>query len=130
MHPSQTGDPAEAFNERSYDDAPAMGSYEDLLAYLRRGEGPLIAPPGEVVSYSNDAYGLLGAVVEAATGVPFGEAVRERVFAPLGMDGATFDTADARASGELTQLYTPSRAAGPSFRPAGRRRRRTWRPAS
>lgn len=107
IHPSQTGDPAEAFNQRSYDDAPPMGSYEDLLAYLRRGEGPLIAPPGEVVSYSNDAYGLLGAVVEAATGVPFGEAVRERVFAPLGMDGATFDTAEARASGELTQLYTP-----------------------
>ena len=107
IHPSQAGDPAAAFNERSYDDAPPMGTYEDLLAYLRRGEGPLVAPPGEVVSYSNDAYGLLGAVVEAAAGMPFADAVRAHVFGPLEMEGATFDTAEARASGELTQLYTP-----------------------
>lgn len=106
IHPSQLGDPAEVHNRRSYQGAPQVASYQDLLAYLRRGEGPLIAPPGQVVSYSNDAYGLLGAVIEEAAGRPFDEAVRERVFRPLGMDGAGFDVAQARASGRLTQLYT------------------------
>jgi CubicO group peptidase (beta-lactamase class C family) len=49
---------------------------------LRRG--PL---PTESARYSNIGYVLLGALVEKVTGSPFGEAIRELVLEPAGMDG-------------------------------------------
>lgn len=49
--------------------------------------------PGEGYSYSNAAFSVAGALVEAVDGVPYAEAVRRRILAPLGMEGACF-TAD------------------------------------
>jgi CubicO group peptidase (beta-lactamase class C family) len=43
------------------------------------------APPGVVFRYSNYAVALAGYLVEAATGVPFDDFCRERIFGPLGM---------------------------------------------
>lgn len=106
IHPSQVGDPAEAFQTRDYQDAPSVQTVDELLAYLRRGERAPLAAPGTYVSYSNDAYGLLGAVIERATGTPYPDVMAEEVFAPLGMASATFDTQAAEASGDVTRLYT------------------------
>lgn len=106
IHPSQLGDPAEAFRKRDYSGAPSVATYDELLAYLRRGERAPLAAPGTVVSYSNDAYGLLGAVMERAGGVPYPRVMAEEVFAPLGMTSATFDAGKAEASGDCTRLYT------------------------
>lgn len=41
--------------------------------------------PGECYSYSNSGYCLLGLIVERVSGLPYGEFMRRRVFAPLGM---------------------------------------------
>lgn len=112
IHPSQVGDPAEAFQKRDYHDAPSVRTYDELLAYLRKGERAPLGAPGSYVSYSNDAYGLLGAVIERATGTPYADVMAEEVFTPLGMSSATFDTAavyDAEAEGargDATRLYT------------------------
>ena len=46
---------------------------------------PLASKPGERFAYSNAGYVLLQAVVERATGKPFGEALRGLVFEPVGM---------------------------------------------
>jgi CubicO group peptidase (beta-lactamase class C family) len=46
---------------------------------------PLEFAPGERYSYSNSAYCLLGMVIEALSGMPYGAFIRERIFAPLGM---------------------------------------------
>lgn len=48
-------------------------------------------PVDLVHSYSNLAYGLLGAVVERVSGQPFAVYVRTHSFLPLGMDGASFE---------------------------------------
>jgi D-alanyl-D-alanine carboxypeptidase len=46
------------------------------------------APPGQKARYSNVGYKLLGLILEAVTGKPYAQLVRERIFAPLGMSNA------------------------------------------
>jgi CubicO group peptidase (beta-lactamase class C family) len=46
---------------------------------------PLAFKPGEHFGYSNAGYVLLQAVVEKATGKPFGDAIQELIFKPAGM---------------------------------------------
>jgi len=45
----------------------------------------LVAPPGESFLYSNANYNVLGMIVEAVSGLPFGEYVQRRIFTPAGM---------------------------------------------
>jgi CubicO group peptidase (beta-lactamase class C family) len=52
---------------------------------------PLAFKPGKGFSYNNSAYFLAGMVIEKVTGQPYEQAVRERVFAPLGMTNSGFD---------------------------------------
>jgi CubicO group peptidase (beta-lactamase class C family) len=46
--------------------------------------------PDQVVSYSNMGYVLAGRLIEAVTGKPFGDAMPELLFGPLGMKRTTF----------------------------------------
>lgn len=46
---------------------------------------PIQFPPGEKWAYSNTGYYLLGLLIEKASGKPYGDFLRERIFAPLGM---------------------------------------------
>jgi beta-lactamase class C len=48
----------------------------------------LICSPGQCHAYQNVAYDAASDVVEKVTGKPYPEAVRERLFAPLGMTSA------------------------------------------
>jgi CubicO group peptidase (beta-lactamase class C family) len=45
-------------------------------------------PAGERYEYSNPGYDMLAPIVAAASGMPFGEFVETRIFAPLGMSGS------------------------------------------
>jgi beta-lactamase class C len=59
--------------------------------YLRASLAQLnaICSPGSCWAYQNVAYDAASEVVEKVTGRSYAEAVRERLFAPLGMDGAS-----------------------------------------
>jgi CubicO group peptidase (beta-lactamase class C family) len=57
------------------------------------GTLPLIAQPGERWLYNTGAS-VLGVLVARATGQPFGEVLRTRVFEPLGMRDTAFWTAE------------------------------------
>jgi CubicO group peptidase (beta-lactamase class C family) len=46
---------------------------------------PALAPPGGVWSYNNAGFALTGRVIEAVTGKSIHEALRDLVFAPLGL---------------------------------------------
>ena len=48
---------------------------------------PLDFNPGTAYAYSNFGYCVLGRVIEAVTGKPYHEVVRERILAPLGIRG-------------------------------------------
>ena len=59
----------------------------DVLRLLE-GQDRLYFAPGSAYRYSNSAYVLLGLVVARASGRDFPAFLRERIFLPLGMDGA------------------------------------------
>jgi beta-lactamase class C len=48
-----------------------------------------ICAPGACHAYQNVAYDAASEIVERLTGRPYGEVLRERLFAPLGMTGAS-----------------------------------------
>jgi CubicO group peptidase (beta-lactamase class C family) len=52
-----------------------------------------VAPVG-VFSYNNVSLTLAGRIIEVVSGRPYRDAVRELLFAPLGMDHSAFDPAD------------------------------------
>ncbi len=53
----------------------------------------LVAEPGTRYNYSTYGYNLLGAAVEGASGLPYGEYIRTRIFEPLGMADSRLDDA-------------------------------------
>ena len=52
-----------------------------------------ICPPGQCHAYQNVAYDAASEIVERVTGQSYAEAVRERLFEPLGMTGASLSRA-------------------------------------
>jgi hypothetical protein len=53
-----------------------------------------LAPPGAVWSYNNAGFSVAGRVLEAVTGLSINRAIRELVFAPLGLTDAGTTTGD------------------------------------
>ena len=51
----------------------------------------LVAEPGTKYFYSSYGYNLLGAVIEGASGLTFGEHMRKAIWEPLGMHSARVD---------------------------------------
>lgn len=60
--------------------------------------GRVMFPPGEVYSYSNLGYGMLGELVRSVTGIPYERYMRDSIFAPLGMRATTIGTGAGIAS--------------------------------
>ena len=83
---------------------------DEVLALLQKETRGLFAP-GASWAYSNSGYVLLGLVAARAAGKPFGDVLRERIFAPLGM---TRTLAYEKGRNEV-----PDRAYGHTKEPAG-----------
>src|SRR6202042_2564511 len=56
---------------------------------------PQLFPPGEMFSYNNAGFCVLGRVIEVLRGKPFDQALREHLFAPLGLAHAATDAGSA-----------------------------------
>ena len=74
-----------------------------LAKYLKNSMPPQIRPPGEVLTYSNHSYGLLGLIVEEVSGAPFDEYVKKMILEPLEMN-----TSDFKSSLEQRNNYVSS----------------------
>jgi len=61
-----------------------------LEAKLKQGVPEPIFPPGSVPAYSNYGASLAGYIVQRVSGIPFEQYVEQKIFAPLGMNDATF----------------------------------------
>lgn len=64
-------------------------SVEAALAIFK--DDPLIAEPGTKYSYTTYGYNLLSRVVEAASGMSFGDYLQQRIFTPLGLKQTYLD---------------------------------------
>ena len=54
-------------------------------------DAPLNFQPGESYNYSNTNYYLLGLIMEKTSGATYGDFLRARIFAPLGMTATRFN---------------------------------------
>jgi CubicO group peptidase (beta-lactamase class C family) len=61
--------------------------HDDDIPALLPCEGGAYFSPGAAYRYSNTGYVLLALIAEQASGRPFGDLLRERIFTPLGMAG-------------------------------------------
>ncbi len=62
---------------------------EEAIAIFQ--DFPLVAEPGTRYNYSSYGYNLLGAVIEGASGQPYGDYIKQYIFEPLGMKDSRLD---------------------------------------
>jgi CubicO group peptidase (beta-lactamase class C family) len=79
------------------------GAVDKLLADLTPEKLALPAQYG--YHYSNLAYGLLGAVLQRATGVAWAELIQHRLLTPLGMTRTSYHPADPFAPGYVVHPW-------------------------
>ena len=88
-------------------DHDPIDTYEQLMRYLSEENYSLLGPPGRFFSYSNEGFGLLGAIVERTSGRTFECFLEQEVLRPAGMTSTSFDTGILRRQPEVTTLYSP-----------------------
>ncbi|MBS2014589.1 MAG: beta-lactamase family protein [Deltaproteobacteria bacterium] len=83
----------------------SLGSGElDLESRYRQvGSTKLWAPPGAVFNYSNEGYAIAGLALQRKAGKPFAALVKEHVFDPAGMTGASMDAAAVQKAGDYAK---------------------------
>ncbi|MED4584398.1 serine hydrolase [Brevibacillus choshinensis] len=91
---------------------PYLDTYAEVLAAISGFDGQPLGEPGEVFSYNNDAYGLLGAIIERVSGQPYEKYVTEHILQPLGMSRTVFDVQDLDEQDDVTVLYTNKKIDG------------------
>jgi CubicO group peptidase (beta-lactamase class C family) len=77
-------------------------------AFFQLHDTALSFQPGSRFDYSSTNYELLGLVVEAASGLPYGAFLQKRIFGPLHMDGTGLDT-DGLSLPHMAQGYALQR---------------------
>lgn len=78
---------------------------EQLMEFIGTHDYKLLGEPGQYVSYSNDAYGLLGTVIERVSGTTYERYLRENILDPLEMYRTTTDLEFVKAQEDVTSLY-------------------------
>ncbi|MBT9177500.1 MAG: Penicillin-binding protein 4* [Firmicutes bacterium] len=91
---------------------PPMRRRQDLmgfashLEFLAHEQVMLLGAPGQYVSYCNDTFLLLGAVIEAVTGSGFRQHITDTILKPLGMKRSTLEDDVLSTLGNLSTPYT------------------------
>lgn len=89
----------------AYSDALAREGVR-LVAERLDGRTRLIGRPGELMSYSNDSYGLISDIIRRYGGEPsFAHYVVRHVLEPLGMHRSTLEFEKPRHDENCTRLY-------------------------
>src|SRR5699024_1471047 len=67
-----------------------FNQFHEHVTYLREEKHDLLGKPGAFFSYSNDAFLLLGAIIEKVTGRLYRRYMTEEILNPLKMNRSTF----------------------------------------
>lgn len=89
-HTSGIADMADFASFASVEQLPTTP--DQLVARFR--DMPLGFAPGALYDYSNSNYVLLALIIERASGKPYADAMRDEIFAPLGMADSGLDPGD------------------------------------
>jgi CubicO group peptidase (beta-lactamase class C family) len=101
------------------------GSLDTQGAVALVADKELVAEPGTQFVYSTWAYNLLGAAIEATSGLSYGEYLQAHIFGPAGMEHAALDELQTRDEHHATGYrlregkLAPSRVIDVSGRFAG-----------
>lgn len=87
------------------DDQGPIDTYEDLMKFIGELDFDLLGPPGIHFSYSNDAFALLGAIIERVSGKSYEQYIKEHILEPAGMKNSSFDLDDIEDQENITMLY-------------------------
>lgn len=89
----------------SYANNPKASVFDMLSLEKRRTANYLEYRPGKKYTYSNLGAGLLGSLIELATGKNVNDSITEALFAPLGIDAAYHPTL-LKEPEKITYLYS------------------------
>lgn len=82
-----------------------IDTYEQLLDYIKAAKINLYADPGEHFSYSNEGYGLLGAIIERVSGKTYKQYVYDYIIKPCGMKKTYFTMDEYDSNDNITTSY-------------------------
>nr|WP_026682728.1 serine hydrolase domain-containing protein [Priestia megaterium] len=82
-----------------------LNRFHEHISYLATIHERPLGKPGEYLSYCNDLYLLLGAIIEKVTGRLFRKYMIEEIIAPLEMHRTTYSTEDIKKFGNVTVQY-------------------------
>ena len=92
--------------DQKYRELGLLVDHPDLQDFVTKlGQAPLQYEPGSRWHYSV-SVDVQGRLVEAVSGMRFGEFLEKRIFAPLGMTDTSFTVPEDK-SDRLAQLYSP-----------------------
>jgi len=89
-----------------------ISNAQDLLVFMRGADEWAISNPGERHAYLNEGYIMLGAIIEAASGVEYANFVKERILLPLHMYRSSFTEEDVEGDEDLAVPYVTNRNGG------------------
>lgn len=97
---------------------PEINTYAELMDYIAEQKFELLGEPGTHFSYSNDGYGLLGAIIERVTGASYEAYMQEHLLGPAGMVDSTLQAEAVQKHPEATMLYVNNPANGGAVEPS------------
>lgn len=100
---------------------------DDLVIFMNHQNITPLAEPGQLLSYSNEGFCLLGGIVEKITGSSWQQSVQQEIFKPLCMSHSTIGIPDTEHFNSIAEpiitIDTQRSSAGfwdaPLFYPAG-----------
>ncbi len=105
MARSMEDDPSVEEFRDDVSDLKAIDTYEELMDLIAELDFELLGAPGECFSYSNDGYGLLGAVIERSSEQSYSSFLQENILEPLDMQHTTLQTDKLEEFSKVTKLY-------------------------
>lgn len=93
---------------------PELNTSEQLMDFINELNVELFSTPGELFSYSNDAFALLGAIVARVSGIPYEQYVVDHILKPCGMSHTYFTIEEYGDYENITTCYEQQEADGKS----------------
>lgn len=91
--------------ENPLDAIQAIDTHVELMDAIAKTEFTLLGEPRTVFSYSNDAFALLGAIIERVSAEPYEQYVKEHILDPAGMHNSGFHLEDLNGHEDVAVLY-------------------------